>query len=193
MTQNFEKNNEISEITKISEISEISEISIEILEHITKKICIININNDDEKNGIGFFCKFTIPGNNIFLALVISKYIFNEYFVKQKYRIINIKTKDMEHHKSMDLSKRKILQSKLYPVNLIEIYEDRDGIKDFLEIDEIQKISINKYINSPIYLIYKDKKDLKLSFGNINKIFREKIFSLFPILANVLEIHHIHQ
>ena len=141
-----------------------------ILGQMTKNICEIYINNNEKKDGTGFFCKIPIPGNNTIRALITNEHIFNEDFLKQKKKNIKIKTKNMNNPKFIDLSKRKIYKSKLLDLFLIEIFEGTDGIIDFFEIEEIHKNDINKYINSNIYMIYNGEKDLVLSYGNIKKI-----------------------
>ena len=170
----IEKNKSIDSNEKSKELSD----------QISKKICKININNDDSTNGIGFFCKISLQGNNNFPALITNKKIIDENFFKQKDMIINIKTKDMKNPKFMDLSIRKIYKSQIFDLNFIQIFEDTDGIKDFFEIDEIQTNSINKYINNAIYMIYNGEKDLQLSFGKINNIFQEEKFFSFSYSCN---------
>ena len=142
-------------------------------------MCRIYINNNDATNGIGFFCKIPLPGNKILPALITNKHIINENFFKQKDMNINIKTKDMESPKFIDLSGRKIYKSLLFDLNLIEIFEDTDEIKDFFEMDEIHANYINNYINTPIYMIYNGEKDFQLSFGNITNIFQAEKFFAF--------------
>ena len=101
-----------------------------ILEQMTKNVCSIYLNDGMTEIGTGYFCKIPLSKNNILPSLMISKNIFNEFFVNQKQNIITIKTKGTEHQKSLDLNKRKIYQSKIFPLNFIEIYEEIDGIKD---------------------------------------------------------------
>ena len=161
-----------------------NEKSKEISDQISKKMCRININNNDATNGIGFFCKIPLPGNKILPALITNKHIINENFFKQKDMNINIKTKDMESPKFIDLSGRKIYKSLLFDLNLIEIFEDTDEIKDFFEMDEIHANYINSYINTPIYMIYNGEKDFQQSFGNINKIFQAEKFFAFSHSCN---------
>ena len=129
--------------------------------------------------GTGYFCKIPLSKNNILPSLMINKNIFNECFVNQKQNIITIKTKGTEHQKSLDLNKRKIYQSKIFPLNFIEIYEEIDGIKDFFEIDEIQTNYIKKIC---LYLMVIST----ILFKQIN-------FSRSLILANGPEFHQVHQ
>ena len=155
------------------------EASKKILDQMSKSIVKININNDDKKYGTGFLCKISTRENPNLRVLITNNHIINDNFFNQKDMSINIKTRDMEPPKFMDLSKRRIYRSKLFDLTLIEIFEDTDKLKDFFEIDEIQKKGDDKYNNNPIYTIFNNEKDLLLSFGNIKKIEHKKDYSIF--------------
>jgi len=150
-----------------------------IVDQMTKNIVTININNDNVKPGTGFFCKISLPGNKTMRALITNNEIINDNFFKQKDMNIYIKSRYMENLKFMDLSKRKIYKSHLYGLTLIEISEKTDEIKDFFEIDEIKSSDNNKYINNPLYMIFNHEKDLMLSFGKINDIYKAEKFTMF--------------
>jgi len=155
------------------------EASKKILDQMSKSIVKININNDDKKYGTGFLCKFSTQKYPNLRVLITNNHIINDNFFNQKDMSINIKTRDMEPPKFMDLSKRRIYRSKLFDLTLIEIFEDTDKLKDFFEIDEIQKKGDDKYNKNPIYTIFNNEKDLLLSFGNIKKIEHKENYSIF--------------
>ena len=112
-----------------------------ILEQIKNSICKIY----DGKQGTGFFVK--IPFNNIQLpVLLTNNHIIDENDNINK-KIITIYLGNENNGKNIKLDgKRKFYTNKDYDTTIIEIKENSDEIKNFLELDDklMECLSMNK-------------------------------------------------
>ena len=142
-----------------------------ILAQMKKSIC--KIYNDDGNKGTGFFCKLPYPDKyNLKSFLITNNHIIDEsHLGKDKsidFTIYNDKLKF-----KLIIGDRKVYTSKIYDTTIIEIFEDEDDIKDFLELDfDINDEDFNNiYINKSIYLLhYPNNEKISVSYGIIKSI-----------------------
>ena len=152
---------------------------------ITKKIvnqmekCVCKIFNNGKK-GTGFFTKYTYK-NKINTVLITNNHILNENEIKDGEEIIyTINNNDNDFRKISINKERKRYTNKILDVTIIEI-EEKDNIKEYIEIDDnimnnIEKNNINKeeiikyyknrYNGESIYILnYLNAKEIKVSYG----------------------------
>ena len=106
-------------------------------------ICKIKLENSF--NGYGFLCKIPFPQELKLLPVLITNSSLNKYEFS---RIKKLKIYLGENGNSKELAyypERKIYKSLKFNVNFLEIFPDKDGIKDFFEFKETIKKMI-KYI-----------------------------------------------
>jgi len=135
-------------------------------------ICKIFLNNGEM--GAGFLCK--IPFNANFLpVLITNNHVLNENDIDNNKIIklmINNKVKKIE----IDNSRKKYTNSdKNIDLTIIEIKPKKDGINNYLEIDENDiyqdKESIElEYKKKSIYILHYPNEELSVSYGLINDI-----------------------
>lgn len=149
-----------------------------ILEQIKNSICKIY----DGKQGTGFFVK--IPFNNIQLpVLLTNNHIIDENDNINK-KIITIYLGNENNGKNIKLDgKRKFYTNKDYDTTIIEIKENSDEIKNFLELDDklMECLSMNKneipeflkniYLNKSWYILnYPEGKEIVASIAQPGQI-----------------------
>ena len=154
-----------------------------ILEQMKNSICKIYIG----KQGTGFFMK--IPFNNTQLpVLITSNHIINENdYINNKIITIYLGNESKGRNIKLD-NKRKFYTNKEYDTTIIEIKEDIDGIKNFLELDDKLKecLSMNKdeipeflkniYLNKSLYILnYPEGKEIVASIAQPGKIIDQYI------------------
>ena len=124
-----------------------------ILSQMKKNICKIYM--DDGSKGTGFFCKIPVLNKDHFITvLVTNNHLIDENHMKKESIIIFTINNDKIQHK-LSIGERKVYTSKKYDTTIIEIYEDKDNIHDFLEIDfDIsQELYNNIYKNKSIFIL----------------------------------------
>jgi len=136
--------------------------------------CICKIYSEDGKKGTGFFCK--IPFINNFLpVLITNNHVLNEKDIDNNKTIelsINNEVKEIE----IDDSRKKYTNSdKNIDITIIEIKPNKDGICNYLELDEndIYKNKKNielEYKKKSIYILHYPKGKLNVSYGLIKDI-----------------------
>ena len=126
----------------------VNEDQLKIIEKQSKKsICKIKCNNDNEKEGIGFFCKipFKNKNNNFINVLIFHNYLID--ISKSKEIYVSLNNTDFNFTITIDDSRKKYIEKNKYEIAIIELKDsDTDNLNDilFLEIDEgLEKI---KYI-----------------------------------------------
>ena len=153
-----------------------------ILEQMEKNICCIY---QGEKQGTGFFCKIPFPDeNNMLPVLITNNHIINEIALKKGVKI-TIKIKEEKEFRNIYLEGRIKYTDEEYDITIIEIKEG-DGIKNFLELDDIiindiikkdNNYNNNKYIFKTMYIIQYSESKLSVSYGVINTILKEKKYN----------------
>ena len=142
-----------------------------ILSQMKKNICKIYMDNGSK--GTGFFCKIPYPDEDHMIKLLITNnHLINETRLKNDNQIIFTINNDKIKYK-LTIGKRKVYTSKLYDTTIIEIYEDKDDINDFLELDfDLNEDYYNDiYLKESIYIIqYPNIEKLSVSYGIINNI-----------------------
>ena len=127
-----------------------------IVEQMKNKICKIILENGNG-TGTGFFCRIPFPDNNNKLTVLITIY----HVINNSEKKISIMYKNNEM-KTIELYNRKKYSNEYYDITMIEINENKDQIKEYLEIDEniMIKDYIKIYNNESIYLLhYPEKKN----------------------------------
>ena len=147
----------------------------------TKCICKIHLKNE---YGMGFFS--LIPYNKKFYPILVTNYhIIDEKYIKEN-NSIQISINDEEETKVLSLnSDRLLLLKKEFDTTIIEILS-KDGIKDYLELDDylFEESLINTYKGKTIYnLQYKDRA--YVSHGKINSINNNEITYLSIVDSKV--------
>ena len=142
-----------------------------ILTQMKKNICKIYMNNGSK--GTGFFCKIPFSNKKHFLqVLVTNNHLIGENNLKKENTIIFTINNDEIRYK-LNIGERKVYTSKNYDTTIIEIYEDKDNIHDFLEFDFNinDEIYNDIYINESIYILqYPNSERVSVSYGIIKDI-----------------------
>ena len=142
-----------------------------IISQMQKSICKIYMDNGAK--GTGFFCRVPYPDKNHYInCLVTNNHVIDEpYLDKNKNIELSINNNKIE--KIIKIDNRRVYTNKLYDTTIIEIFEEKDDIKDFLDIDfdlngEILK---NQYTNKSIYVLqYPKNEKVSVSYGIIKNI-----------------------
>ena len=142
-----------------------------ILSQMKSSVCKIYLDNGNK--GTGFFCKIPYPDdNNLKPFLITNNHVIDEsYLNKDKSFELTINNDKIK--KKLNIGNRITYTSKIYDTTIIEIYEDEDNIKDFLQLDfNINEDDFNNiYINKSIYILHYPKiEDIRVSYGIIKSI-----------------------
>ena len=142
-----------------------------ILSQMKKNICKIYM--DDGSTGTGFFCKIPYPDKSLLIPVLVTNnhLIDDSHLGKDKYIIFTINNDTIKY--KIIIGDRKVYTSKLYDTTIIEIFEDKDNIKDFLELDfSIHEETFNNlYIKKSVYLLqYPKNEKVSVSYGIIKGI-----------------------
>ena len=169
-----EKNMEDYPIAITAESTEV------ILSQMKKSICKIYM--DDGTKGTGFFCKLPYPDkDNLKSFLVTNNHVIDESHLRKDKKIEFTINNDKIKHKLI-IGDRKVYTSKKYDTTIIEIFEDEDNIKDFLELDfDINDEELNNvYINKSIYILHYPKNEkVSVSYGIIKSIDLSNNYDIF--------------
>ena len=150
----------------------------------TKKIlfqmekCICKIYLEEGKKGTGFFCKIPFK-NNLLPVLITNNHILNENEIKNN-KIIKISINNKVNEIEIDSSRKIYTNSdENIDITIIEIKESKDGIYNYLEIDENdiykdKKIIELEYKMKSIYILHYPKGKLNVSYGLIKDIIDNK-------------------
>ena len=155
-----------------------SEHTKKILSQMEKNVCKIYMNNGIK--GTGFFCKIPYKGSydSSLSVLITNNHIIDEKHLGKNDKIIFSINND-KIKKKLSLSDRKTYTSKLYDITIIEIYSEKDGINDFLELDfDINdEYYDNMYVKKSVYILhYPNNEKVSVSYGIINAINLQKNF-----------------
>ena len=150
----------------------------------TKKIlfqmenCICKIFLKNGGIGTGFFCRIPF-NNNLLPVLITNSHYLNENDIDNNKIIkiiINNKVKNIE----IDNSRKKYTNSdKDIDITILEIKPNKDGINNYLEIDEEDiykdKETIElEYQKKSIYILHYPNEELSVSYGLINDVIDNK-------------------
>ena len=147
------------------------------------KKCVCKIYVDNGNKGTGFFAKIYDPNkNHLISVLVTNNHIIDEKHLGKNQYIEFTINNDIIKNKIL-IGDRKTYTSKKYDTTIIEIYENKDGINNFLELDFdlYEEDFNNKYIGKSIYILqYPKHEKVYVSYGIIrsreaNIEFRHKI------------------
>ena len=143
-------------------------------------ICKIYLNNGNK--GTGFFCKIPFPDYNHFKSfLITNNHVIDESQLKKE-NSFDIAINNDTINKKIFIGERMVYTSKLYDTTIIEIYEDKDNIQNFLQLDfDINENNFdNKYINKSIYILqYPNHDKAEVSYGIIKNIDLTKKYDIY--------------
>ena len=142
--------------------------------------CICKIKLNDGTLGTGFFCKIPFPTKSKMLpVLITNNHLINELILEKGKEPIMIYIHDTQKYNILYLDNRIYYTNKEYDVTFIEIKENKDGINNFLELDDniIENIFEDNtkendhiyYIRETIYIIQYPEGKLSVSYGLIDK------------------------
>ena len=101
-----------------------------ILSQMKSSVCKIYLDNGNK--GTGFFYKIPFSGdNNLKPFLVTNNHVIDESYLKEN-KSFEITINNDKIIKKITIGNRMKYTSKIYDTTIIEIYEDKDNIKDFL-------------------------------------------------------------
>ena len=136
------------------------------------KTSICKVYTESGNKGTGFFCKIPYPDKDLKVFITDCNLIDKNYLEKEKVIYISINNKPKE----IKLERKFKYINKFYDVTIVEINENIDDIKDFMEMDENQVII--DYFGSSIYTlqypIFREIQKPAVSFGILQKRFNVK-------------------
>ena len=136
------------------------------------KTSICKVYTESGNKGTGFFCKIPYPDKDLKVFITDCNLIDKNYLEKEKVIYVSINNKPKE----IKLERKFKYINKFYDVTIVEIKENVDDIKDFLELDENQVII--DYFGSSIYTlqypIFREIQKPAVSFGILQKRFNIK-------------------
>ena len=146
-----------------------------IIEQMGKKICKIKIG---QNQGTGFFCKIPFPDKDHMLPVFITNnHVINEKTLNKDDKIIAISIREETEIKEIKLNNRIKYTNKQFDTTIIELKE-KDGIKNYLELDDIiledilnNKNNNKEYEDKTIYIIQYPKGKLSVSYGTLRTKF----------------------
>ena len=143
------------------------------------KKCVCQIHKEGQ--GTGFLCKIPFPdASHLLPVLMTNNHVLNSDDIKED-KIITISFNNKQIIKTIKIDNtRKKFNSEELDVTFIEIKENKDGIYDFLElednINENEDNLKNLYKNKSIYILnYPEEKNIVVSYGKLLKIENEQI------------------
>ena len=157
-----------------------------ILKQMESCICRIKIN---DKKGTGTFCKIPFPDkNNLLPVLITNNHVIDENIINSEKENLIIFIKSENKNRQLELKDRIIYTNKEYDITFIEIKPNKDGIQNFLEIDDniINDGFIGGYIHESIYILQYPKEVLSVSYGILENIEINKNY-IFRHLCNTDE------
>ena len=137
-----------------------------------------------EKKATGFFCKIPFPNKeNMIPVFMTNNHVINENILNNNNEKISIDIYDELNTKYLNLDDRIKYTNEDYDITIIEIKE-KDGIKNFLELDEkiIDDIINNKNKNDKfkdetMYIIQYPEGKLSVSYGVLENIYEDKKYN----------------
>ena len=143
------------------------------------KKCVCQIHKEGQ--GTGFLCKIPFPdASHLLPVLMTNNHVSNSDDIKED-KIITISFNNKQIIKTIKIDNtRKKFNSEELDVTFIEIKENKDGIYDFLElednINENEYNLKNLYKNKSIYILnYPEEKNIVVSYGKLFRIENEHI------------------
>jgi len=151
-----------------------------ILNQMKNNICKIYMSNGNK--GTGFFCKITFLDKKYLHVLITNNHLIDEDYLGKDSKIF-FTINNNKIKKEITIGKRRTYTSKKYDITIIEIFEDKDDIHDFFDINfDINGDNYdysNIYINKSIYILqYPNNEKVSVSFGIIKDV---DFFEVFDI------------
>ena len=138
--------------------------------------CICKIYLKNIEKGTGFFCKIPF-NNNLLPVLITNNHVLNENDIEDNNIIkLNI-NKEIKEIKMDSLRKRYTNSDKNIDLTIIEIKINKDGINNYLELDEKEKEL--EYRKKSIYILHYPSGELKALYGLINNVNDNKKISYY--------------
>jgi len=170
--------------------------TLKIVKQMEKNIC--NIVLIDCDLGTGFFCKIPFPDRkNMLPVLITNNHVIDEKLLNSKNAYITLLIRKLKENakpinKTLYLKDRLTYTDPFYDITIIELKEEKDNIKDYLELDDNIFADIehkedsnnsesrdnsnnndirdynNLYRNKSIYIIQYPEGDLSVSYGTLS-------------------------
>ena len=157
-----------------------------IMEQMKKNICKIKMK--DGSQGTGFFCKIPFPNRERLLpVLITNNHVINQYLLQKENENVSLIIKEEKKVKVINLSNRMKYTNPDYDITILELKEEKDDIKNFLELDDIilenildSNINVDSnqvFIGETMYIIQYPEGKLSVSYGILNLIYEDKKYN----------------
>ena len=155
-----------------------------IIDQMKKNICKIKMR--DGSQGTGFFCKIPFPDkDNLLPVLITNNHVINQELLQKEDEKVSLTIKNNKKVKTINLNNRITYTNPDYDITILELKEEKDEIKDYLELDELllenildsnndNEDSNQIFKDNTIYIIQYPEGELSVSFGVINNINENK-------------------
>jgi len=145
--------------------------------------CICKIYLKNVVKGTGFFCKIPF-NNNLLPVLITNNHVLKENNIEDNNIIELSINNDIKEIEIDNLRKRYTNSDKNIDITIIEIRPNKDGINNYLELDDNNIYQNEKnlkleYKNKSKYILQYPREELKDPYGLINNIIDNKEISHF--------------
>ena len=140
-----------------------------ILEQMENCICLIYKKKGGKASG--FFCNIFYENYKI-PVLITNHHVIDENYIKNN-KFITLSTNNEKERMSIEIKEnRNYYSNKDYDTTIIELFPEKDGISNFLEIDDkiFDKCSGTYYEKESLYLMQYPKQKLSVSYGVLKEI-----------------------
>jgi len=158
-----------------------------ILDQMKKNICKIKMR--DGSQGTGFFCKIPFPDkDNLLPVLITNNHVINQELLQKEDEKVSLTIKNNKKVKTINLNNRITYTNPDYDITILELKEEKDEIRDYLELDELileniydsnndNEDSNQIFIGETIYIIQYPEGKLSVSYGLLNHILENKKYN----------------
>ena len=158
-----------------------------ILDQMKKNICKIKMR--DGSQGTGFFCKIPFPNiDNLLPVLITNNHVINPELLQQENEKVSLSIKKDNKVKTINLNNRITYTNPDYDITILELKEEKDEIKNYLELDELilenildssnnNEDSNQIFIGEMIYILQYPEGNLSVSYGLLDSIIENKKYN----------------
>ena len=119
--------------------------TLKIIEQMRKNICKIKIGNEQ---GTGFFCKIPFPNRERLLSVLITNnHVINQYLLQKENENVSLIIKEEKKVKVINLSNRMKYTNPDYDITILELKEEKDDIKNYMELEDAIFFSIKTSVS----------------------------------------------
>ena len=158
-----------------------------ILDQMKKNICKIKMK--DGSQGTGFFCKIPFPNiDNLLPVLITNNHVINPELLLKENEKVSLAIKNDKKVKTINLNNRITYTNPDYDITILELKEEKDEIKNYLELDELilenildssnnNEDSNQIFIGETIYILQYPEGNLSVSYGLLDSIIENKKYN----------------